>query len=180
MRWVTFMVFVVFALTLQVAVAPRLSLFGQRPDWLLVVVVFFALYAKPYDAVIGAGIVGIGADLMTIERLGLLTLSYALAAVLVLSIREYLFRYQSITQFVVTVFTCMLLQLGWLIYRRILYEPISFLPIEFLTCVIWSSLYTACWALPIHKAMMRLSRWFGITRPRYTFAGLSRLRTERV
>lgn len=144
------------------------------------VVIFFALYAKPYDAVIGAWIIGAGADIMTIERLGLLAFSYAMAAILVVSIREFLFRYHPITQFILTAAVCFLLQLGWLIYRRIIYEPIDYLPVEFLGCVIWLSLYTACWAPPIHKVLLLTSRLFGISKPRYTFAGLSRLRTERV
>lgn len=180
MRWVMFMVFITIVLTVQVTIAPRLSFFGQHPDWLLVIVIFFALYARPYDAVVGAWIIGVGADIMTIERLGLLTFSYAIAAIIVVYIREYLFRYHPITQFILTAAVCFLLQLGWLIYRRVIYEPIAFLPVEFLGCVIWSSLYTACWAPLIHKVLLLSSRLFGISQPRYTFAGLSRLRTERV
>lgn len=180
MRWVMFMIFVIFVLTLQAAVAPRLALFGQRPDALLVIVVFFALYARPYDAVVGAWIVGLGSDLLTIERFGFLALSYASAALLVVSVREYLFRFHPITQFAMTAVTALLLQFVWLIYRRILYQPIESLPIELISSVIWASLYTACFAPPVHKVLLKLSRLFGIPQPRYTFAGLSRLRAGRV
>lgn len=180
MRWVMFMIFVIFVITLQSAVAPRIALLGQRPDALLVIVVFFALYSRPYDAVVGAWIVGICSDLLTIERFGFLALSYALAALLVVSVREYLFRYHPITQFAMTAVTAMLLQFVWLIYRRILYHPIEFLPIEFLSSVIWMSLYTACFAPPVHHVLLKLSRLFGIAQPRYSFAGLSRLRAGRV
>jgi len=58
MRWLSFLLLGVVLLTLQSAVAPRIELLGARPDWLLVVVVFFAMHAPPRDAVIGAWIIG--------------------------------------------------------------------------------------------------------------------------
>ena len=54
MRWPAFGICAICVLTLQVAIAPRFELFGQRPDWLLVVIVFFALYSRSTDAVLGA------------------------------------------------------------------------------------------------------------------------------
>ena len=74
------MLLAVLALTLQSAIAPRLAIFGVRPDWILVLVVFFALHGRRRDAVIAGWSLGMCADLMSIERVGLLALSYALAA----------------------------------------------------------------------------------------------------
>ena len=123
MRWLTFMLLVVVLLTAQTTLAPRLALIGARPDWLLIVIVFFALHAPAQDAVIGAWIIGGCADLMTIERPGLLALSYTLVAMAVTPIREYLFRYRALTRFVVTLLSCLLIRVGWTAYSRILSDP---------------------------------------------------------
>ncbi len=180
MRWLTFMIFTVVVLTFQSAFAPRVELFGIRPDWLLGVVVFFAMYARPSDAVAGAWIIGACGDLMTIERLGLLALSYGLAAMLVTSVREYLFRYYGVTQFVVTFLVCLLIRVGWTVYRRVLYGPVDPLLIELMTDCLLVSLYTAAWVPLMHKVLLSVSRWFGIVRPRYTYAGLHGLVNTRV
>ena len=65
MRWVVFLVLAVPILTAQSALSQRMELFGARPDWLLVLVVFVALHARRHDAVLGAWVLGMAADLMT-------------------------------------------------------------------------------------------------------------------
>jgi rod shape-determining protein MreD len=175
MRWVTFLVLAVVVLTLQSVVAPRLELLGARPDWLLVVVVFFALRAAPRDAVLGAWVLGACADLMTIERFGLLALSYGLAGAAVTSVREYLFRSRPLTQFVVTLLVCLLLRFAWLLYRRMLYDPAGSLLVDMAIDVVTASVYTAAWAPVWHAVLGRMPRTFGLPRPRYTFAGLRRM-----
>ncbi len=180
MRWVTFLVLAVLVLTLQSVVAPRLELLGARADWLLVVVVFFAFHAPPRDAVLGAWVLGACADLMTVERFGLLALSYGLAGVAVTSVREYLFCRRPITQFVVTLSVCLLLRLAWLLYRRMLYDPASSLVVDVAIDVVTASVYTAAWAPVWHAVLGRMPRTFGLPRPRYTFAGLRRMRATDV
>ncbi len=180
MRWVTFTILAAIMLTLQSAIAPRLELFGARPDWLLVVVVFFALHASPKDATLGACIVGGCADLMTIERLGFLALSYGLAAVAVASVREYLFRRRAVTQFIVTLIVCLLLRLAWTVYRRMSYDAASSLLTTLMIDVLLVSVYTAAWAPFLHTALLGMSRTFGLPRPRYTYAGLHRMGDDRV
>ncbi len=121
MRWLTFFISMGVVLTCQSAIAPAFEIFGARPDWLLVLVVFFAMFARPGDAVVGAWMLGLAADLMTIERLGFLALSYTLVAIGVSSVRGYLFCYRGATQFAVCLIACMLLQCGWLVYRYAMY-----------------------------------------------------------
>ncbi len=180
MRWIPFLLLAVVVLTLQTAVAPRLELFGARPDWLLVVVVFFALHAPPRDAAIAAWIAGGCADLMTIERLGLLALSYLLVAVAVTSVREVLFRSQGVTRFLVTLAAGLLLRLAWTVYRGVLYGPPDSLLADLAIGVVMASVYTAAWAPPVHMLLSRMSRAFGLRRPRYSYAGLHRLGNARV
>lgn len=170
MRWLVFALLVVAILTLQAVVAPRLAIFGVRPDWLLVVVVFFALYAPMRDAVVGAWIIGACADLLTIERLGFFALSYTLLALAVAPTREYLFRRQGITRFVVTFLACVAVRLAWSIYRRVLYDPIESLLVDWAMDVLIASIYTALWAVVLHEGLYRASRTLGLTRPRYSLA----------
>jgi len=180
MRWVTFLVLAVLVLTLQSVVAPRLELLGARPDWLLVVVVFFALRAAPRDAVLGAWVLGACADLMTVDRFGLLALSYGLAGAAVVSVREYLFRSRPFTQFVVTLLVSLPLRFTWLLYRRMLYDPAGSFFVDMAIDVLAASVYTAAWAPVWHAVLGRMPRIFGLPRPRYTFAGLRRMRAPDV
>ncbi len=180
MRWLTFLLLAAVVLTLQSSLAPRLEVFGARPDWLLVVVVFFALYAPPREAAIAAWIVGAAADLMTVERLGLLALTYALVAVAVASVRDYLFRHRAVTRFVVTLVASLLVRAGWMVYRRVLYDPADRLLADLAADVLMGSIYTAAWAPLLQAGLWRMSRVFGLARPRYTYAGLHRIGTDRV
>ena len=170
MRWLYFMLLCVVLLTLQSAGARLFELFGGRPDWLLVVVVFFAMRAPPRDAIIGAWIIGGFADLMTIERLGLLALTYGLAAVAVVSAREFIFRERALTQFLVTLVAGLSIRCAWLVYSRALYDPAAGLLMDLAVGVLFVSLYTAAWAPLCHKGLLGMSRFWGLKRSRYTYA----------
>ncbi len=180
MRWLTFVLVAALTLVLQSAVAPHVGLFGIWPDWLLVIVLFFALYAKPVDAVAGGWVVGALADLMTVERLGFLALSYGLAALLVTSIRDYLFRYRVMTQFVVVLAVSILLRASWSVYRRILFAPTDSLTAEALRDWLLGSFYTALWAAVVYRLLLSVPQWLGIARPRYTWAELHRYERKHV
>jgi rod shape-determining protein MreD len=180
MRWVPFAVIAVAGLILQSSVAPRIDIWGVRPDWLLVVVVVFAMHAHAADAAVGAWLIGATADLMTIERLGLLSLSYLVAAMIVSSVRDYLFRRRAITQFFVTMLICFTIRSGWVFYRVILYDSAeSFVRLVVVDSLI-ASLYTAMWAPLLHCAVLSKPGWFGLLRQRYTHAGLDRIGEARV
>ncbi len=174
MRWLTFSLLAVIVLTLQSAVGPRLALLGSRPDWLLVVVVFLALYAPAQDAVLGAGLIGLGGDLLSIERLGLLVLSYVLVAMAIVGVREHVFKSAHTTRFILTLVVGLALRLGWTAYQRVLYDSAGSMGLELLKQVVWGAVYTACWAVPLHLVLVRFSRLFGFARPRYSYAGVYR------
>ena len=180
MRWLSFLLLGLCLLTLQSTVAVRIELLGARPDWLLVLVVFYAMHARMPDAAVGAWAIGAAADLMTVERPGLIAMSYLLAAVLVASTREFFFRYHSVTQFGVTLAACIIVRVGWCIYRWVLYEATRAVPLDLAVDVILASVYTAMWAPLLHKSLLAILPVLGIHRPRYTFAGLDRMRDVRV
>jgi len=180
MRWVGFAICALVGLTLQSALGPRLAVGSVRPDWLLVIVVVFALFARMPDAAIGAWLLGAAAELMTLERHGLLSLSYLGAALLVASCREWLFRYRASTQFLVTLVVSLLIRLTWVAYQHLLYSLGSGLLWDCLTQGVLGSLYTAAWAPLIVRGFLLIPSWLGLSRPRYSFAGVPRMERKRV
>lgn len=161
MRWFFLALVGATVLTLQASVAPRFELAGVRPDWILVVVVFFGLHAPRLSAIIGAWTMGMCADFLTIERLGLLSISYLVVAVGVTSIREYLFARRLTTQTAVTLLAAALLQTVWLVYRRFhLLAPDS-LGSEIGRSIFFGALYTAVWAPLFHPALKLCAHLIG-------------------
>jgi len=171
MHWFAFIILAIVMLTVQAACAPGLEIHGIRPDFLLVVVVFLGLYANETDAVIAAWSLGFCADLMTIERMGLLSLSYALAAMMVTSVREYLFRSSWITQFALTAAVVLLIHTIWMLYRRLVHRPFDSALGTWTTGCLLLSVYTAAWAPLVHSGLLRFSRLLGIAPPGHTSAG---------
>lgn len=180
MRWFAFILLTIVLLVLQSTVAPRIAIFGVRPDWLLIAVVFYALHTPPREAAIAAWTTGAMADLMSIERFGLVALSYLLVAIPLVSAREYLFRYKPVTQVLVGLLACLVVHGAWEIYNLIMYTPARSIFFAFFAHVLPVSLYTAIWTPILHAGLIRLSGALGIARPRYSYAGLHRLGSGRV
>ncbi len=162
---VVFLVFsAIVALTVQSVAGPRLEVFGARPDWLLILVTFFAMHASGREAIVAGFCVGLAADLLTLERPGLLSLSYLLVAAFVASIREYLFVGRMTTLLALT-FVCGLgLQTSWLIYRRVLYNAYAAGWEDVVISVLLVPAYSAAWAALVHFLLMPAARFCGFAR----------------
>ncbi len=173
MRWLAFAILSLIVLTLQTTVAPRIGLNSARPDLLLIVVVFMSLYAPPSHAIAAGWILGVCADLMTIERFGLISFSCGLSSWIISSIREYLFRYRVVTQAVVTLTACLFVRTGWMLYYHNLYEPSGPLPRDWLINGLVASAYTAVLAPFAFGLLLRMARPLGIARPRYGYASMT-------
>ncbi len=175
MHWLPCSILVGALLALQSALAPHLAVFGQRPDWLLVFVVFLALYGRPKEAVVTSWLIGFAADLMSIERLGFLAFSYTVAALLVVGVREYLFCHRASTHFVTTVVVGVLIRLGWAVYGHLVYGVESTWTGALALGVLWGAMYTAAWAPALHGGLLLVGRTLGLSQPRYSHHGLSRM-----
>lgn len=180
MRWATYVVLAAVLLTMQSAMAPLIAIRGVRPDWLLVGAVFLGLYVKPSHAVVAAWILGLCADLLTVERPGLISFSYMLVAAAVSSVREYVFRYWALTQFTLTLVLTLFVQTLWMVYRRTMYAPPTPIWSDWFFYAVPTSLYTAAWAPILHRLLLQLSGLLGIARPRYGHAGLRSMGSSNV
>jgi len=169
MRWAAFVPWLAIlgaALVAQTALAPALSIWGARPDWVLIIVVFFALHASQMDAVALGWLTGLAADLLSVERCGLLAGSYLLVAATVVSIREYLFVRQATTQALLCFALAAITQLLWLVYRRVMYDFPESVVGDFSSSVLLSAVYTGLFAPLIHQPLVRVLKPLGLGRPR--------------
>jgi|GEM_PF-1079286 len=180
LRWLAFGILGLLFLVLQSVVAPRLEFLGGRPDFLAVLVVFFAMHGRLPDVAVGAWTLGLVADLMSIERLGLMAISYMLIAILVAAVREYFFRFRGLTQFTVTLIACVLVHSGWLVYRQALYAAPFSIVVDLGGGILLGALCSAVVAPPVHKLLLPVSQTLGLDRPRYSYAGLERLTRHHV
>lgn len=135
---------------LQASAAPRVELRGVRPDWLLLIAVYLGLRVPRPNAILGAWALGFFAELLTIERMGILSVAYALTAWWVGAIRGALVRGTLPTGAAVT-FTAGLFVFGaWLGYRAFAEGPrVEWGAALWRECV-GRAVYTAAWALPMH------------------------------
>lgn len=166
MNWFAFILFAGFLLTVQSAVAPHLSIAGARPDFLLVAAVYLGLFGRPREAMAGAWLIGVGGDLLTAERFGLLALSYLLITLPVSAIRLHVFRENGLTQVVVTLAAFWMIGLCWLIYRHVLYDPAETVVAGLAVSVALSGIYTAMMAPPLLWLFRRLAPALGMPRRR--------------
>jgi rod shape-determining protein MreD len=176
MKWVPFAILALAAVILHTTVAPRLAFAGVRPDWILIAVVFFAIHARNVDVVIAGWVLGLLADMQTVERFGLLSLTYAAAAAITYGTREHVFRFHPLAHFAVTLAVGAFVQAVLLGYDVFAGGAADVIWTQRLVSGGLVAAYTALWAPPMYAALFRLAPWLGLEIPRYSHVGLSRLR----
>ena len=175
MRWLTFLILAVLTVSLQSTIAPRLAWGGATPDWVLVLVVCYGLHAKSDQAIVAGWVAGVLADLMTIERFGLLSLSYGLVAAAVCGVRSLVFTSHPLTHFCVTGVAALLVRFGWSAYRAA-----TGLPVEPVWELGWACVYTAVWAPPVHWVLLKMPRVLGFRPPHHRPGRVAPMRGPRV
>ena len=168
MRWLTFGILAVAVLTLEVTVAPLLEWHGARPQWLLMLAVFYALNGRSVDVLIGAWILGLLYELHTSpEYVGLFSLAFSLVALVVYGMREFLFREHPLTHFLVTFTACLLIQIVLDVHRVIEFGDSTGGFWDLAREALLTALVTALFALPVHFVLLRLHRTLGIMPARF-------------
>ena len=164
MRWIPVILLAPVALAIQTVVAPRVEIFHARPDVLLILLLFFVLYAPADQAVLTGWLLGAAADLLTVERRGLVTASYGLTAMAVVAVREYLFRFSLLTQFAVTLIACAFVRVSWLTFDRWIHAGADRGGASWGIDVIGSAIYTAVLAPPLFALLLRVVGLFRVFR----------------
>ena len=175
MRWFSFAIVAVFCLTIHTTLAQRLSILGASPDVILITVVFFAMHGRKWDAVVAGWSLGLLADLASMERFGLLSLSYALVALCVQSSRDWMFRYHPLTHFSVTFVSGIFIHGIFWFYAMMMHASANSMAWSSMGGPVGIALYSAICAPPIHALLLRLVRWLGLDAPRYSHARLQRI-----
>jgi len=172
MRWSVFLGIAVVTVTLQTTVAHYIELAGVRPDWVLIVVLFYAFHATYPAAVIGGTVMGFIANLMTSERLGPFIAAYGGAAFLAYIVRDYLFIRHGKAQFIVALVIAGLVEFGWVVYRSVCYPQAAVGVGKVMWLVLGQATYTAAFAPLIHGLLLKVSGRLGLRTPRYGFKGI--------
>ncbi len=148
MRWIPFLILTVVILIFQVGIVPPLGLGPQRivPDLMLMLTVVLALRGEKNRVLLACWIIGTFKDLASEAPLGCHALTYGLAAIFIVSIRDYLYGNRPVILMLLTLVLAFLTQLFelwlYLVRQGALME--SFRPA--LLNVLFSALFTAALA----------------------------------
>jgi rod shape-determining protein MreD len=179
-RWLPFAACVCVTLIIQTALGDRLTFAGARPDLPLVLVVFVGLYAPRSDACLAGWIIGLGADLLSIERLGVFSATFCLLALAVVSFRDLLFLKSPGTHFFVTFGSGVAVQLTLSAYTFLAYPDATGFDSSYLAAVVGTAGFTACLAVPVDWLLLNISSSLGLHTSRYSHRPRSRTRKQRV
>jgi rod shape-determining protein MreD len=168
MRWITFFILAYIVLGVQLGAGPFLSIKGAAPNLVLIAAIFISGNAPRDPGLLGAFLLGLFQDLLTLQPPGLFALSYGLAGLLVMNSRQAAYGDHPLTHFMLTLG-------GGLITAAVLYlhakiRPGSGAPIpdgsvavagvEYWPLIL-SAFYSALLALPILWFMRRTRPLFG-------------------
>ena len=173
MRWLGFAICAGLALTLQTTVAWRLEIRGARPDWMLVLAVFFVLHARTLDALIGAWLLGALMDNYSMARFGLLSGCYVLSTLAIYAVRDSVFRDNPLTHFVVTFVPAAAVGAMMAVYRMAAGGEVHSSVLAAAGSILFGALYTAVWAPPLHHLLLKFQGGLGLRSPRRSHRGRS-------
>lgn len=159
MKWISFAILAGVAIVLQTAVTPFIEIQSIRPDLMFILAVHYALWGPWPEAAIAGWLLGLLADMQSLDRIGIHAFCFGLAAWAILRIRQVVFRDHAATQIVITLIFTVLVQLIVELYRRWGTTGPS-------TSLVWPALltgaYTAACTPYLHWALIRMSRWTGL------------------
>ncbi|MEK6676499.1 MAG: rod shape-determining protein MreD [Planctomycetota bacterium] len=150
MHWVGLILGAGVLATLQTSVAPLVSIWGTGPDWILVAVVFAALHTTGSWAVVTGWVLGLTADLLTVDTIGLLAVSYGCTAWMVSTVREHVFARRAVTLGVLTLGVGGLLRSAWLVILCVRNDWDLLSAAGWVQEAIFPAMYTGLWGLVLH------------------------------
>lgn len=159
MKWISFAILAGLAIVLQTSATPFLEIQSIRPDLMFILAVHYALWGPWPEAALAAWMLGLLADLQSLDRIGIHAFCFGLAAWAIIRIRQVVFRDHAATQIAITFLFTVLIQLAVAFYRR-------WGAGESHAAILWpavlTGIYTAACAPYLHWVLIRLSRWTGL------------------
>ncbi len=174
MKWLALTIAIVGCVVLHTTLGPRLAIGRVRPDLLVVLVVFIAMHVRGVDVIAWACMLGMLADLQSIERFGILALSYSAAAALVYALRSHVFRSHPLAHFAMTFCAGCIVQVLLLLYYVLVVGVGGGSWSSQLLLGVGIAMYSAALAPAVHALLLRAAPWVGVDVPRYTATGMAR------
>ena len=166
MNWVGFAVLAYLVTVIQTSVAPFLAVHTIRPDFMVIVAVFFGLYARPADAMLGCWIIGLLIDLCSLSHpvranVGLHALVLGLLGLFMAKTRGVTFREGMVSHLIYTFVVCFLLTLTVRIHTTWDVRSASGLG-RHSAVAFYTAIYTALLAPYVHFLLRRLRSVLGL------------------
>ncbi len=166
MRWLPFIILAYIGIVLQTTVAQRLEINHVRPDFVLIIALYYALSATSPDALIAAWLLGFTVDLCGQGQLGVFALGYGLMALLVVQFRDSMFRDHPLTSLFVTLICTWLVHLLAGVHFVLSHSHAQRSVIEMLLHSTYTAMYSAAIAPYLHWLLARLRGLLGTVQPR--------------
>lgn len=138
------------AIALQTTLAPRIEIRTVRPDWLLLLAVYLALHAPRRQAVVVAWTLGFLAELLTLERMGWISASYALAGWSLATLRDALTAESIVTEIVAAVVIGFVVFGAWSTIRALVDGAAAGGVLQGWAEALARAVYTALSMVPLH------------------------------
>jgi rod shape-determining protein MreD len=165
MRWILWVCLAAVVVAMQTTLAPQVQIGGVRPDWPFLLVVAISLTARANHALYVSAMVGFFVDLNTIIPLGVFTFCYGSVSLLIVKVRELLFRDALLTYVLVTLFAGLLTQ-SIIALLRIMQEGAGQYDGIVAVEALGAAVYTALWSFPAHWLYLKVGRLLGLNRLR--------------
>lgn len=163
MPWVIFAALAVLAVSAQTTLAPLIEIAGARPDWPLLLTVFFALRAAPAEALLAAWATGLLVDLSSTAPLGMFAVAYCLAVAILYPVREFILLERLAAFAAVTLPAVLVVYLALGLLRGLAGDP-AVTAREAIRLAAGVALYSTAFSPLVHGALRRLGpRWLPVT-----------------
>lgn len=165
MNWVGFAVLAYLVTVIQTSVAPFLAVHTIRPDFMVIVAVFFGLYSRPADAMLGCWIIGLLIDLCSLSHpvranVGLHALVLGLLGLFMVKTRGVTFREGMLSHLIYTFVVCFLLTLAARVHTT--WDAPGSGVGGHVAVAFYTAIYTALLAPYVHFGLRRLRGILGL------------------
>ena len=158
MRWPGLVLLTLLFAVLALRWPPQWTTMGLAPCWLLFPALWFGLYARAGRALAVGWVLGLLADLLSLEPLGVQAFLYAGAALLLARARGFFFRRHPLTQALLALTAAFLVQVLLLLRLNVAEPSLAVLP-RLLPALCSAMLYAA-----LFPGLVALERRTGLFR----------------